>query len=101
MTWLKFKHGTFEKQYNVITILATFNMLSPETLSKTKQVISNAPYLILSYDKVIVVDNISWISLHCYIFQDIFQFIFILLEYVIKCWSTPISLTTLIMGSLM
>jgi hypothetical protein len=60
-------------------------MLSPEALSKIKQVISNAPYLVLYYDEVIVVDNTSWISEHCYIVQDIFQFIFILLEYVIKC----------------
>jgi hypothetical protein len=76
-------------------------MLSPKALSKTKQVISNAPYLVLSYDEVIVINNTSWISVHCYIVQDIFQFIFILLEYVIKCWSTPTSLITLITGSLM
>jgi hypothetical protein len=76
-------------------------MLSPNTLSKAKQVIFNVPYLVLSYDEVIVVDNISWILLHCYIVQDIFQLIFILLEYVIKCVNTSTSLTSLIMGSLM
>jgi GTP cyclohydrolase III len=76
-------------------------MLSPEVLSKRKQVISNAPYLVLSYDEIIVVNNTSWISVHCYIVQDIFQLIFILLEYVIKCGSTPTSSSTLIMGSLM
>jgi len=46
-------------------------MLSFEALSKTKQVIFNAPYLVLSYDEVIVVNNTSWISIHCYVVQDI------------------------------
>jgi hypothetical protein len=54
MTWLKIKHGTPKKQYNVITILAFLNMLSPKALSKTKQVIFNAPYLVLSYDELLL-----------------------------------------------
>ncbi len=54
MTWLKIKHGTLKKQYNVVTILALLNMLSPEVLSKTKQVIFNAPYLVLSYDELLL-----------------------------------------------
>jgi hypothetical protein len=29
MTWLKFKYGTLEKQYNVTTIVPPYNMLSP------------------------------------------------------------------------
>jgi hypothetical protein len=29
MTWLKFKHGTPKNQYNVTTILAPTNVLSP------------------------------------------------------------------------
>ncbi len=41
MTWLKFKHGTLEKQYNVITILLPLNMLSLEALSKTISMVAN------------------------------------------------------------
>ncbi len=29
MTWLKFKHGTLEKQYNVTIILPPLSVLSP------------------------------------------------------------------------
>lgn len=73
-----------------------------EMLEKAKQVISNAPYLILSCDKVINVNNTSWIIVHCYIVQNFaWQSIFILLEHVTKVGNTTTSLTTLIVGSFM
>jgi len=51
-------------------------------------------YLVLSCDKVIDVDNISWISTHCYIVQNFAgQPIFI------EGGCITTSLTTLMMGS--
>lgn len=41
-----------------------------EVLHKTNWVIFNAPYLALSFDQIIIINNISWILVYCYIVQD-------------------------------
>jgi hypothetical protein len=71
-----------------------------EVLHEANRVIFNASYLVLSFDEIIIIDNISWISVHCYIVQDfVWWHIFVSLEHVIKVGNIFSSLTTLIMGS--
>jgi hypothetical protein len=98
----------FEGTNDVMESLVKFSWMDfcrfkyVEVLHKANWVIFNAPYLALSFDEVIIIDNISWISVHCYIVQDfVWWHIFVSLECVIKGGSIATSLTTLIMGSFM
>jgi len=103
-TYFQFSQGTNDAMQTLVKFswMEFYWFKYMEVLHKANWIIFNAPYLVLSFDEVIIIDNISWISVHCYIVQDfVWWHIFVSLEHVIKVGSISTSLTTLIMGSFM
>jgi hypothetical protein len=101
-TYFQFSPGTNDAMQTLVKFswMEFYWFKYMEMLHKANWVIFNAPYLVLSFDEVIIIDNISWILVHCYIVQDfVWWHIFVSLEHVIKVGSISTSLTILIMGS--
>jgi len=98
-TYFQFSQGTSDATQTLVKFSWFMYM---EVLHKANWVIFNAPYLVLSFDEVIIINNISWISVHCYIVQDfVWWHIFVSLEHVIEVGNISTRLNTLIMGSFM
>jgi hypothetical protein len=101
-TYFQFSQGTNDAMQTLVKFswmdFCQFKYM--EVLLKANWINFNAPYLVLSFDEVIIIDNISWIPMHYYIVQDfVWWHNFVSLEHVIKVGSISTSLTILIMGS--
>jgi hypothetical protein len=55
-------------------------------LIATKEAISTAPFLSISIDEIIIIDNQSWISIHCYV-EEGWKHVLILFtfEWLVEC----------------